>query len=159
MVTPQGRRELKKQLTSWDKFERPVIRLNFTWQYLRLQFIQQVAEIMDISLEAFIRFAAYERAIKVLAEESAEPITYKRVLSNRYRRRVDTIGLNWRWRGQHLNLINEAAKKVSTDFKTFIDIAAFEKAVQIDQLNLNEKTRKKLESYVNYIKDDTDNII
>lgn len=159
MCSAAGRREMKKWETLWDKHGRPVVRLNLAWQYLRLRFVRSVAKMLDVSLEAFVRMAAYERAVKVLAEGSTEQITYKRVLSDRYRKRADIEYLDWRWREPHLELVDKAATKADTDFKTFIDVAAYERAVQIvrteaDGIPERKKILDDLNFYLDCIKDD-----
>jgi hypothetical protein len=117
------------------------VRLNFSWHTPRLMKVKQAAKRMDITFEAFLRFAAYEQAVKVLSEEAPEAIEYERqldVISHRHidyewehRFRTDWVPQNWRWRKHSLDVVKEAAKATQCDYRTFIDYAAYEKAVEI----------------------------
>jgi uncharacterized protein (DUF1778 family) len=113
-------------------------RLNFTWQTSRLQQICQAANMMDVSLESFIRMAAYERAINVLKEAASEPILHERDrqwIDHRYSeypsRRQDLLPVNWRWRQHALDIVKRAADATKTDYRTFIDVAAYDRATAI----------------------------
>ncbi|MBS2003922.1 MAG: hypothetical protein JST44_20615, partial [Cyanobacteria bacterium SZAS LIN-5] len=87
-------------------------RMNFNWHTPRLEKIWQAAKRMDVSLEAFIRFAAYEKAVKVLAEPTPEVIEYEREkqwIDHRHSdwptsRRYDLLPLNWKWRKHALDV-------------------------------------------------------
>lgn len=117
------------------------IRLNFSWDLSRLMKVRQAAKRMDITLEAFLRFAAYERAIQILAEEVSAPIEYKReleVISHKYQEyelkhlfRTDWVPLNWRWKTHALDIVKKAATATQCDYRTFIVFVAYEKAVEI----------------------------
>ncbi len=117
-------------------------RMNFNWHAPRLSKIWLASRQMDISIEAFIRFAAFERAVRVLVENAPEPILHereKKMVDHRYsdyadspyEGRWDLLPFNWRWRQSALDVIEQAAKQTHCDYRTFIDFAAFEKAVEI----------------------------
>jgi len=136
-----GRRQFVRDFVENDASKKkPPRRMNFIWQTARLEKIWQAARRMDVSLEAFIRFAAYERAVKVLAEPDVQPIEYEREkewIDHRYsewgpaHRRLDLLPLNWRWRQHALDVVEQAARRSQCDSKTFIDVAAYDKAVEI----------------------------
>lgn len=129
--SPEARRESRKRMTAFDKTFRPIKRMKTAWQYLRLRFVNKVAHHVDIPLESFVRNAVCERAMSVLAGESTARMTYKRVLSNRYKKRIDIEFLDWRWREDLLSLAEDAARDVGTDLATFVDVATYEHAVRI----------------------------
>lgn len=114
-------------------------RMNFTWHTPRLEKMWQAAKLMDVSLEAFIRCAAYERAVKVLAEQNPAVIEYEREkqwIDHRHSdwptyRRNDLLPLNWKWRQHALDVVVQAATRAQCDYRTFIDVAAYDKAVEI----------------------------
>ena len=151
-----GRRETKKLCTSLDRFLKPVVRFNFIWHVDRLKIIESVADELDVGTEAFIRQAAYLRAIAESQNDCPVVSKYKRVLSNRYYRRWDVVPLSWRWRKPNVEFVEKAAAKLEVDFKTFVDLATYDQAVQIAQkAELNEIVRRAA-YYVDSIKDDPD---
>lgn len=62
--------ELDRQMALLDQEEKEV-RVNFRWKDEPLKLVQQAAELMGIGYQAYLKIAAYERAVADLQKASS----------------------------------------------------------------------------------------